>query len=164
MKYNEFISKLRSVARDILRMELVNKVRDELLAAVTQYNSERKNLEWEVENAQQNIAREQFGLTQVQDADPDKETKEKNLNEAIANLEKFIEARQKELAELAEDQTKTEAEYAEKIENIENSSVKVNRAHLTEKTQMLIDTAAKGTVQEMVVEDMATAFEPEDQE
>lgn len=116
--YNEIVSIARSYARDNVRLQLTNKVRNELLVA----ENSVKSVEEDIAIINKNIARVDYKLSLVDTNNPDAEEITKDLTEQKTYNSTKIEDLNKE----KECYTKKIANLTEEISNIQSGIKKVS--------------------------------------
>lgn len=141
-KYNEIVSKVRDLARDGVRLQAVNRYRTNRYQA----EQDKASLEASIAEEKKNIARAEFKKSQLVEADPDFSAKvadqDANIKyheEAIARLEKSVEATDKLIAEITE-----------KIEKVETGETKMSIDKVEEATKQLLDEFVKEQVKAVV--------------
>lgn len=130
IKYNDVVALSREVARDGLRMSSVNGVRQTIMA----HNTEIQRLENSILNVGKDIARETFRISQLNENDPDFESKKKSSEDSIAFYEKNIQAYRTRIEQEKEAIKKEE----ERIEKIQNGEEKVSAEMLFDSAEALL--------------------------
>jgi len=121
--YNEIVSIARSYARDNVRLQLTNKVRNELLVA----ENSVKSVDEDIAKVTKNITRLDYKISKVDSENPDAVEIVKDLDEQKVYATKQIEELNKE----KECYTKKIASLTEEITNIQNGSKKVSTETLS---------------------------------
>jgi len=130
MTYNTIVAKLKEIARDGLRMELVSKRQTEVAAFEANIKSHQEN----IQELRKDIERANFQITQLVDADPDFADKKKAYEDQIVEIEADI----KTATECLDEVKKQKTEVEENITKIEAGEVKVNLERLNDRTAQLI--------------------------
>ena len=128
--YNKIVDALKGIARDALRMKLVVMWQTRLASA----NALVNDLTASVLELQKDIARANFGISQLIDADPDKEELTKSYTETIASLNKEIESANQEIVTA----NKSVTDITAHIQEIQDGKVKVCLDDLNALTEELI--------------------------
>lgn len=142
--YNKLVDALKNIARDGLRMELVSKTQTKLAEVV----SAIQEIKTTIMSFQKDIARANFAIDQLVEADPDFEEKKKEEGADIECLNKEIKNAEETIVEL--EKAKTEIE--EKITKIEAGEIKVSLEKLNEMTSVLIKEVMSATAVEKAKE------------
>ena len=130
MIYNEIVSTLREIARDGLRMQLINAERQNSMRD----NQELKATQDWLTEAKLDVASFEYEATLVADADPKKDSKLKEIEENKARSLNRIKQLEKDLETLAK-----RAENTSKfINSVSTGEVKVNAENLESETNRLI--------------------------
>jgi uncharacterized membrane protein len=128
--YNELVSITRELARDFLRLQMVNEVRDSMLDT----DKSIKSYEDGNQNVNKQIAIVEFKLSEVKENDPEKDTKIKNLTESKESYVKQMEYNNKSIA----DYTKMKADKLKKIDDIQSGAKPVCANALSCKSEQLL--------------------------
>lgn len=137
MNYNTIVEKLKIIARDGLRMNMVSRVQTQISDIEKHINEHTEN----VMNLKKNIARENFAETQLVEADPDFAEKKEDIKKEIEMIEKLIVSENETIQKFNE----LKDEKVKKIESIQNGEIKVSIDELNEKTNELINEITKST-------------------
>jgi len=180
LNYNAIISALRSVARDILRLEKVANIRSDRHKMTVSYDNEISLAEKSVTEAEENIttlkknlARATFTKSQISDEDPDKEEK---MNQASKTAEKItldIKQAEKNLAiikldaeneieNLKAEKAKLETANDLAIQKVQTGETKVCTEDLDSKTQELIKELIPGQLSDVISQAVATPVATEE--
>lgn len=133
--YNKIVEALKEIARNALRMKIMVKLQSELAYITNQINHSNTN----TQEIKKDIARAQFKQTQIVDTDPDKEEKNKQIENRLKEHSLEIESVNEEIKILTEQKTNKEKE----ITAIENGEVKVSLDKLNNLTKELITEITK---------------------
>lgn len=163
MQYNEVISKLREVARDLLRLNKVNRLRTTRLDLTNELNRADKNMDNEAQEAAKHIARKTFSLSQLNEADPDHEEKKESLEKGIQNIKESLATSQETYAKWREGIVKSVAEVDEKIAKVQAGESPVNADELSHVTEDLIREFSNDSLRG-ILEQMTEGNEPESTE
>ena len=125
MNYNALVSIAREFARNMVRLTMTNNVRAKILNTENQI----KDNENAVTEVNKDILRLNFKMSKIDDNDPDKTDKKKEIEEAIADNNKCLE----NLAKNKEAITNQMTKLNEEIEAIQKGDKKVS----TETLQIL---------------------------
>ncbi len=137
MNYNTIVEKLKIIARDGLRMNMVSRVQTQISDIEKNINEHTEN----VMNLKKNIARENFAETQLVEADPDFAEKKEDIKKEVEMIEKLIVSENETIQKFNE----LKDEKVKKIESIQNGEIKVSIDELNEKTNELINEITKST-------------------
>jgi len=137
MNYNTIVEKLKIIARDGLRMNMVSRVQTQISDIEKNINEHTEN----VMNLKKDIARENFAETQLVEADPDFAEKKEYIKKGVEMIEKLIVSENEKIQKLNE----LKDEKVKKIESIQNGEIKVSIDELNEKTNELINEITKST-------------------
>ena len=128
--YNEIVSKAREIARDGLRLGLVNKERQALM----RWNQDKDELNKQIAETNVEILSVDFEVGQINDADPKKEAKTNQYADLKKHLQSDLEALTKALANTQE----VIDEIVANIAKIEAGEVKVSAECLNCETTRLL--------------------------
>lgn len=128
--YNEVVSMAREVARDALRLKLVNEVRGVIL----DYSNTIASYEKDDLAIQKNIARKEFAKSQLLEADPDFADKVKACDEAIESFNQSL----KYNASSKEKYAALIKKEEERIAKITSGEIKVDANELQSATEVLL--------------------------
>jgi hypothetical protein len=135
MNYNSVVSVLRTIARDWLRMEKTNRVKDQIL----EYKTKISSLEKSVKDYEKQIEIEKFDLSEIKDNNPRKEELVKIANENMKFLFEKIDERNKDIKDVqtcVDDRTK-------ELDIIQAGTWKADREELSNRANKLIEVYAK---------------------
>lgn len=133
--YNAVISKLREIARDSLRLELVGARRSKIWNLTCEINA----IEKEIQEHKKGIAILEFNMSEVKPNDPEKEEKTKEYTDNIKEVTECMESLKKDVEEV----TKQIKEQEDGIAKIESGETKVSADKLDAVTEELIDVLTK---------------------
>jgi chromosome segregation ATPase len=145
MNYNENVSVFRDLARDEIRLQMTNRRRDAILNLDKDISLSEKDLE----NLNKRIARNDYKLSKLEEANPDFEELKKSYEDDNTELKKVVETVNKEI----EETKKKKNELLDEITKIQAGDIKVNAEELTEKTKVLIDAHVKGLAEKAEVKE-----------
>lgn len=131
MTYNNVVSKMRELARDLLRLKATERFRQEILGLE---NNKKIHNEF-IESLNKDIARTDFKISEIKDNDPDKESKLENLKEVKKNLEDTIEKENEAIENINKEITKVN----EKIEKLQKGELLVDADSLDKVTNQLLE-------------------------
>lgn len=134
-KYNEIVDSLKVIARDALRMEMVSKVQSEIGAIDGEINHMNEHSTEE----KKNIARCDFAISQLVEADPDFADKKAEIEANKVEITKTIELIDKNLEVLKKNKEEKQA----KITEIEEGKIKVSLEKLNALTSVYIQEVTK---------------------
>ena len=139
MNYNKVVSAARVAARDLCRLQATNRKRDELMDIQAAKASFQKQVDTDAANRTKAIARLEFQLNSVVDADPDAAEKRESI-------QKKLDAYAESEGSNTEDTAKTLAEYDERIAevnkaiaDIHSGETKISKENLTRTTTELLE-------------------------
>lgn len=138
--YNKIVDTLKGIARDALRMKMIVKLQTALASVVSDINQNGES----VMAYKKQIARNSFKVSQINEADPDKEDKLKGLAEDLEYIEQGLTNLEKDLENLSKDKAEVEA----KIAKVEAGEIKVDLDALNTLTNELILEITKSTAVE----------------
>ena len=127
--YNEIVSKVRNIARDGLRMKIINGERQSLM----RYNQEKESIQKNIGDINLELLSIEFEVARLDVADPKKDVKAERFAENKKDLVKMAERATKELACLQEVIDDRNSFIAE----VEAGKVKVSAESLQEETNRL---------------------------
>jgi ABC-type Fe2+-enterobactin transport system substrate-binding protein len=128
--YNELVSITRELARDFLRLQAVNEVRDEILESDKTIKSYEENNQ----RLNKQLAITEFKMSEIKDNDPEKEEKLKTLNDSKASVLKQIEYNNKSIA----DYTTAKASKQKRIDDIQSGVKQMCANALSCKSEQLL--------------------------
>jgi septal ring factor EnvC (AmiA/AmiB activator) len=135
MNYVAIVDKMRELARDLLRMRWINNIKDIILSInieIAEYENGKKSRE-------KDIKRLEYQISKLDEADPDYESKKKELEKSIEYQNKMIEGADKYIAKHKESVDKNLAEIAKVV----SGEYKVSAENLSAKTKELIEEHVK---------------------
>ena len=138
MNYNEVVSSLRSLAREELRLKMVNAVRQDLMELENRSKSNTKAHEENQQRLAKKAAVLNFKLSQLAENDPEREEKLTASQETLKAIAAEQASDNEDFAKLSEAFTKQIAEVSKEIEKIQAGEVKVNKDELEAITNRLI--------------------------
>jgi hypothetical protein len=138
MNYNSIVSSIRSVARDYLRLQAVNRYREELLSVTTERSNRAKNHDENVMRLNKAIAYNDYQASKLEDANPYAKEDAERLAQDSQNKEEEKAQRTKSFVISDEALAKTEAEINVKIAKIQSGETKVDAENLTAEANKLI--------------------------
>jgi len=127
--YNEIIDKCRELARDMLRMIKINKIRTRMLSV----NNDKDQYLESIKRSEKAIAIHEYNKAKLDPAHPDIENLTKNLDESITSHKSMIENHTK----MVEDLDKDIAELNKKIEEVSNGTWKCDMCDLEYQAEKL---------------------------
>jgi len=148
MNYNEIVSALRVAARDVLRMQKVNSLRDQMLEVQNRLDSISKSFEGFSANTAERLAVVAYDMSRLEDANPRKaklqEQYEGLTKDLTADLEMSRQAYEKE----AEGLKKALAEVQERIDKVQSGESKVSAECLSAQVSRMIESVVDASVRE----------------
>ena len=144
MNYQELVNKFRELARDLLRIRWINNIQDEVLAVDNRIAS----LNHEVESNLKEIARNDYKLSKLEEADPDFADKTKKLEDSNA----FHTAENVDLAKSINCLNKEKTELADKVAKVADGTSKVCADNLSAKAKELADAYIKEQAIQVTIE------------
>lgn len=160
MNYNSTVSKLRVIARDILRLTTVNRYRDERLTLTNALASLTKHFDENMANIKKAIARLEFSLSKLETADPDYEQSKESMEADIKDYNEYMAKETESYVKREQECKEAIAKVDEKITNVQDGKVKVDRDNLSATTRDLIQNFGneklKEELENMPEEDMDT--------
>jgi len=133
--YTNLVEKFRELARDLLRIRWINNIKDEILAVENKITECNKDKDYSVKE----IARANFRLSKLEEANPDYEELKENEEQRIKAQEKRIEEVGERLAERQERKDFLNKE----IIKVESGELKVSAESLSEKSKELAESYVK---------------------
>ena len=137
MDYNSAVSALRELARDELRLSLVNNQRINRLEVQNAFDARTKQNEEENARIAKRLAVLSFKTSQLSDADPEKTDKIQKYADETAELQASQEQENKDFATDSADLTKQLAGIDLKIADIQSGKTKVSMEALADCTDRL---------------------------
>jgi len=131
MNYSQLVDKFRELARDILRLRWISNIKDQIagiereIASYTKYN----------EGYTKDIARAEYRLSKLEEANPDYTDLKKKDEDEIVSCNKAIENNNRHIAEATEEKTTVEKEIAK----VESGELKVSADNLSAKAKELAE-------------------------
>jgi chromosome segregation ATPase len=131
MNYTNLVDQFRELARDILRLRWVSNIKDQIagiereIASYTKYN----------EGYTKDIARANYRLSKLEEANPDYADLKKKDEDEIKSCNESIEHNNRSIADL----TKESAKVAEEIAKVESGELKVSAESLSAKAKELAE-------------------------
>lgn len=158
MQYNEIVSSVRTVARDVLRLKTINTLRDRLLDLNNGLTACQKRHDESVLalNKQIAIANYQTGL--VVDADPEAEDKRLKFAKVVESATKSMEQVTANYIECDADFQKAIADVKESIAKVESGEIKMDKNELSQLADNFIHEVTNEAVRSKLAE--AIAVEP----
>jgi cell division protein FtsB len=142
MNYNELVSKFRELARDEARLRWVNNLRDEVLTEDGHIGCLKK----EIEHCVKEVARNDYAMSKLEEANPDYADIKKRYEDSNAYLKKDIEQMEDNIKIMEEKKNKIMAE----IEKVASGEHKVDADTLSARTKELINAYVKDKATEVV--------------
>lgn len=141
MNYQNLVAKFRELAKDFLRMLMINDLKDALLEKELYIKSKMNK----IDEYNKIIQRAEFRISEIKENDPDKETKEKDILETIKDIKEEIENENK----MIEKQNEKKEFIQDKMKEVEDGTYKVSKEQLSIKSQELINEFIKNQAREV---------------
>ena len=145
MKYNDLVSKFRELSRDALRLRWINNIRDEVLAEDNRIACLNK----EIEHNLKEIARNDYALSKLEEANPDYADIKKRYEDSNAFCKKDNE--QMEVSIKAMEEKKTE--IMKEIDKVASGELKVDMDNMSSKAKDLADAYIKEQAIQVEIEE-----------
>jgi hypothetical protein len=146
MNYNTIVSSLRTAARDMLRLQKTNTLRDRLLTLNTELNQAKKHYETTVATLSKQNAIADYKLGLVEDSDPEATEKRESLAKAKEGYAKQTEGMEKAMVETQKEMDEAISKVNEAIAKVQSGETLVDMTALTETTQGFIVEIAEEAV------------------
>lgn len=143
MNYSKLVDAFREQARDVLRLRWVSNIKDEVLILDNAIASCTKDNECHTKD----IARAEYRLSKLEQANPDYEDLKKEDEERIKQYNKWIEGNNRRITDLTEEKAKV----SEKIAKVESGEFKVSAENLSSKAKELAEEYMKAQASKVKV-------------
>ena len=122
-------------ARDILRAQAVNGQK----TAITELKTQKTNLEKEIEKPTKEVARAEYKLSKIDEANPDFEVLKENAETSVKAAKENLETMEKYVKKESEKMDKKVTERNEKITKWETGETMVSLEAMTDLTNKIIE-------------------------
>lgn len=150
MNYNEIVSMLRSSARDVLRLRMVNEVRNKALEVQNVLDAATKRHEELQAAGKERLAVLAYNLSRLEDANPIKEKLAKEYTEASERLAKDLTADAERYNEVADSLNKELEELKKQIDKVQSGEIKVCKSDLSHQVDRMIESVVDASIRESV--------------
>lgn len=146
MNYNTIVSSLRTAARDMLRLQKTNTLRDRLLTLNTELNTAKKTHETVVAGLSKQNAIADYKLGLVEDSDPEATEKREQLAKMKEFYTKQAEGMDKAMTEKQTAMDEAISKVNEAISKVQSGETLVDATELGHVTQAFIVEIAEEAV------------------
>jgi hypothetical protein len=131
MNYEKLVNQFREMARDILRLRWISNIMDQVLNV----DNSIAGCNQRIADYTKEIARANYRLSKLEQANPDYADLKKEDDEAIVSFNKSIEEENKIVADL----TKEKTAFTDKIAKVVSGELKVSAENLSTKAKELAE-------------------------